>query len=460
MSGKRSTSERRRGTVSTVRKATITSAIVAATAFTFEANAVAAEDPSLTWNGITLYGVLDIGVAHQTHGAPLSGDWMVGLEYLIAKKSNKPVTSIGPSGLSQSRLGLRGSEPIADKLAFVFNAEMGFDPQSGHLADALKSLINNNGVPLERQTASGDSSRAGQLFNGPAYAGFASPDFGTLTLGRNNTLLLDNIIKYDPMSGSYAFSVIGLSGVVAGMGNTEDARLDDSVKYLFRNDTFRAGALYQFGKSDSSPGEAWQGDVGFDFAGLSIDGIYGHKKDAIAASSLNAAQAATAPHESLAATISDATSYTLAGSYAIGPVKISAGYEHIKYENPSLPLEAGFSGLGGYLISFVNNTAFPHPKVLQASWGGLRYRITPDFDVTGALYHYDQNSYGAVRCTNTSAATCSGTLDAYSFTADYRMTRRFDLYGGVMYSKVGDGLASGFLNSSTVNTMVGFRFAF
>src|SRR6266700_7407089 len=31
-----------------------------------------ADDGSLTFHGITLYGALDIGVAYQTHGAPLS----------------------------------------------------------------------------------------------------------------------------------------------------------------------------------------------------------------------------------------------------------------------------------------------------------------------------------------------------------------------------------------------------
>jgi hypothetical protein len=30
--------------------------------------ACAADDTSLTWNGITLYGTVDIGVAYQNHG--------------------------------------------------------------------------------------------------------------------------------------------------------------------------------------------------------------------------------------------------------------------------------------------------------------------------------------------------------------------------------------------------------
>ena len=420
----------------------------------------AAEDSSLTWNGITLYGVFDIGVAYQTHGTPLSQNWMVGLEYFIQKNSNKSITSVAPDGLSQSRLGIRGVETIVEGLSFVFNADMGFCPQSGNLADALKSLTHNNGVPLANQTSAGDSSLAGQLFNRSAFAGLSSRDFGTLTLGRQNTLLLDNILNYDPMRGSYAFSVIGLSGTTAGMGATEDARLDGSLKYLWKNDLFRFGALYQPGKTDSSPGEAGQVSGGFNYAGFSVEGVYGHKKDAIQAASLNAAQAAVEPLGSLAATISDNTSYTIDGTYTWTDLKAYLGYEHVQYKNPSLPISEPFNGLGGYYLSVLNNTAYPHPRILQVAWGGLRYAITPNLDITGAFYHYDQNSFGTTQCSNTSAGTCSGTLWAYSAMLDYRFTKRFDVYTGVMYSKVADGMASGYLNTSTADPMVGFRFQF
>lgn len=421
----------------------------------------AAEDQSLTWNGITLYGVYDLGFGYQSHGAPLSQDWFVGVQYLIDKKSTKSNTGLAPDGLSQSRVGLRGNEKINDDLSFVFNVEVGFDPQSGNLADATKALIHNNGLPVSEQKSAGDSSRAGQFFNGPAVGGLSSKEFGTLTLGRNNTLLLDNIIKYDPMGGSYAFSIIGLSGVTAGMGDTEDARLDGSMKYLWKNDMWHVGALYQPGKTDSSPGEAWQGNLGFSYAGFDVDGVFGHKKDAISAGSLSAAQVTSGlPRDSLAATISDNTSYTLGGSYVAGPWKGFAGYEHIKFENPDLAITSPFSGLGGYFLSVLNNSAFPNPKVLQVSWAGLRYSITKDLDVTGAAYHYDQNSYGLTKCSTSSAGTCSGTEGVYSAMADYRWTSRFDTYVGTMWSGVYDGLANGFVHRSSLATTAGFRFKF
>jgi predicted porin len=438
-------------------------AVVAGIAATsFAGTAKAADDPSLTWNGITLYGVVDIGVAYQNHATPYTDVWYPGAEWMISRNSNKSVSGVVSNPMSQSRVGLRAKEEINDEVSFVGNVEMGFQPTSGQLGDAPKSLIGNNGVALANQKSGGDGSLAGQFFNRGAYGGFSTKNYGTLTFGRQNSLGLDNIGKYDPMNASYALSIIGYSGVAGGFGNTENARLDDTVKYTYKYDMFHLAALYQFGKTNSSPGEAYQLGGGFDYAGFSVDVAYGKKKDAISEASLSAAQVATAgvPFNSVASTISDNEGWQLLGSYTNGPWKVSGGYERIDYSNPSLAVAPGFAGLGGYWISFTNNAAFPHDKILKITWLGLKYNITKDLDITGAWYGYDQNAYGVVKCSNTSAATCSGNEDVWSVRLDYRLTKRFDIYAGAQTSSVSDGLASGFLFRRTVAEVAGFRFQF
>src|SRR6059058_2042379 len=62
-------------------------------------------DSSLTWNGITLYGIVDIGVQYQTHGVPASDYFPAGTEAIILANSNGSVTAVTPSNLSQSRIG-------------------------------------------------------------------------------------------------------------------------------------------------------------------------------------------------------------------------------------------------------------------------------------------------------------------------------------------------------------------
>src|ERR1700761_3621383 len=70
------------------------------------------ETPALTYAGVTLYGTVDLNVAYITHGAPLSSTWGPGLPSFIQNYSNKSITSIGGNGLSQSKVGLSGVEPL------------------------------------------------------------------------------------------------------------------------------------------------------------------------------------------------------------------------------------------------------------------------------------------------------------------------------------------------------------
>jgi len=122
-----------------------------------------AQDCPLTWNGITVYGAIDIGVDYMTHGAPFNGAYPQGVEALIAKNSQGAGYSIAPNGLGRSAVGLKGREEFAPDWSFVFKVETGFDPYSLQLANGPRSLVENNSNILANQSANGDSSRAGQI---------------------------------------------------------------------------------------------------------------------------------------------------------------------------------------------------------------------------------------------------------------------------------------------------------
>jgi predicted porin len=447
-----------------------------------QAQTAAKDDSSLTWNGITLYGIFDIGLQYQTHGVPISDYFPAGSEAIISKNSNTSITGLTPNNLSQSRIGLSGLEPIpGGDFSFVFRLETFFNTNSGNISDALKSLALNNGKSLSTQGTSVDSSVAGQLFGGAAYAGISSPTFGTLTFGRHVTPIADGVAKYDPMGAAQAFSVIGFSGTAGGGGDTEDRRLDDSVKYTLKYGPVHLGALYQFNGSNGGSNTAVQANLGADFlGGGSVDAYYAKKKDAIAAASLSAAMVQGDPvagfttcvpdcaigSNSLAGTISDNTTYSVMALYNFGKPKVFAGYEHIKFENPDTPLAAGFITIGGYQLAYVNNDAYAINKTLKVMWAGGKYSLTDQMDFTLAWYGYRQDSFAAVSCSNSSSAKCKGELNAISALVDYKFTKRFDAYLGSMWSEVQDGLANGYLlkgpsgSASTISTTLGIRFKF
>jgi predicted porin len=95
--------------------------------------------------------------------------------------------------------------------------------------------------------------------------------------------------------------------------------------------------------------------------------------------------------------------------------------------------------------------------------------------LTGAYYHVNQNSYVAdnAACVagGASKSNCAGSYDQVSFLADYILSKHLDLYTGITYAKVQNGLASGFPGTpgakfgfagtgtsvDTVSAMTGFR---
>jgi len=314
---------------------------------------------------------------------------------------------------------------------------------------------------LAQQNSYGDSSKAGQMFNQAAYAGISSPIYGTLTYGRQSSLTSDLIVNYDPLSGSNAWSVITFQGANGGGGDTQNRVFDNSFEYRVNVGPVRFAAQAQLrNQGNSGTGNAFEGNVGFDYMGFSFDFLGGKIYDAVSAAPLSPAQlltVATTPVPvglgPVAATISDNTVFQVGARYTIGPVKLFGGYEYIRYSNPNNPLAPGAFIEGGYTVFAPNNTNFTTDKILQTAWVGARYAATRDLDLTVAYYHEHQNSFVNATnltgtCSTAISSACSGNLDAVSFVVDWRFARHFDVFAGVMWSQVTNGLASGFLQTN------------
>jgi predicted porin len=426
----------------------------------------------LTYHGITVYGILDAGVAHQTKGAPYSSDApQTGLEMVIAKNAHQSITHYANNGLSQSVLGIKGNIPVSEGISAIFKLEPGVDPLSLRFTNSLQTLVANNGVPLSNQTSNYDTPRAGRIDNGDAYLGANLKSLGSVTFGRQTSLMVDNVARYDPNGGSYAFSLIGWIGNVSGAGDAEDLRSNNSLKYAnqvsTKYGTYRFAGLCQFKGNnavfapDGVYGTTTQLDLGADYHRVSVDFIYARTYDAISSSSLSAAQMTTLPVKSLAGTISDNTVYSVMGKYPVSSrAKVYGGYVHMRYANPSTPLSAGITTIGGYELSVLTQNAYTFNKILQVYWSGLKYSLTPRLDLTGAYYGWHQNSYSGNGCADTSSPKCSGNLNVEAVDAVYKLTRHVDAYAGLEWSNVMNGSASGYLATGNLTTMFGGRYKF
>ncbi|HEV2703184.1 MAG TPA: porin [Steroidobacteraceae bacterium] len=426
-------------------------------------------DDSLTWQGITLYGVVDVGLQYDTHSAPFTPYRPAASGNIVRSNDYQTAFGLTPSNMGQSRVGLRGVEPLVEGLKAIFQIETFFNPQSGQLADSLRSLAANNGKAVSSQNIGVDGSSAGQAFQ-TAFVGVQSDRFGSLTVGRQVTLLSEGTIKYDPNYNATAFGLLGASNTYSGAGSSETNRLNSTAKYSWKyRDLMHVAGLYQFNGASGSAQTAVQADVGAAFAGASIDAYYSKISSAITGTALTAAQVTTLPtgaalSNSLAATVSDNTAYALMGLYELKPLKFFAGYENIKYANPKNSLSAGTLDLGGYVLAYVNNSAYTEPKIVQVFWTGMRYSVIPHLELTAAYYQVHQSAYGntaaTAGCGTTAHSTCSGNIQALSFDADYRFNVHLDIYAGAMYSSAHGGLGSGYLYSTNINPTLGARFKF
>ncbi len=428
---------------------------------------------SLTWYGVTLFATVDLGYAYQTNGRPL-GAVVSGLEFIpfttTRNYTGQRISTIAENGLTQSNIGLKFDVPLGLGWSAVGRADTGFDPLTGKLSDGCSSFIQNAGVVYNQQTSNADSGRCGQAFNSQLFGGLSNQQYGTLTIGRQNSFQLDGIADYDPMALSYAFSLLGYSGTNGGSGSTQAARWDNAAKYVYDFGPVSAGAMYSNGGSNSGMfGSGYGVFVGANYRGFSAEAIYTKEHGAV---NLQTSLNDVFGSQTLAANISDNTGWSLLAKYtfefggqSVGayPTKapkaevpadrltLFAGYTNIDQANPSTPV--GFGGAaGGYALTVTgtlpDNNAFTTDKVLQFFWVGAKYEFASGLSFTGAYYHVNQNSYVAdgEACTAGGASKlfCAGTFDQASFLTDYIVTKHLDLYAGITYGKVQNGLASAF----------------
>ena len=426
---------------------------------------------SLSWKGVTFYGTIDVGYAYQTNGRPL-GSIVSGLEFIpfttTRNYTGQSISTIAHSGLEQSKFGIKIEENLGWGWSAIGRADSGFNPLTGELSNGCRSFFENAGLPYNAQSSNADTGRCGQFFNGVAYAGLSNAAYGTLTVGRNSSFQLDGIAAYDPMSLSYAFSLLGYSGTNGGSGNTQAARWDNSIKYLYTYGPFHAGAMYSPGGSDTGMfGNGYGFNVGAAYGGFSIDAVYTVEHSAVG---LQSAINDTAGNPVLAANINDNETFSLFAKYTynfgggykdVGTgAKLTwfGGYTRIDQSNPEKPVFSGFTAGGAFPIA-PDNDPYTTDRILQFFWTGAKYELPSGWSFTAAYYHVDQNKFVADSkpCTagGASRTDCAGTFNQGSFLIDYQATKHVDVYAGVTYARVDGGLAAGFPGTPGANSKFG-----
>lgn len=369
-------------------------------------------------SNVTLYGVLDMPiefVAHQAAGAPTVNQTTGAV---TRQSGGNRVGLQGSGGLSGPRWGMRGVEDLGGGLQAIFVLESGFGVDTGN------------------------SQQGGRLFGRQALIGLRSGQYGTLTFGRQYTTMFDAFTNFVPMYFAPLYEPLAaLAGV--------NFREDNMVKYVGVFGGLTAEAHYSFGAGTGTLGVV-------SLAGNGGGEVPGNFRD-------NSAYGGTLSYLSgpfgvvvgydqwnPAVTIGNSASLkkaSVAASYAMGPVKLVAGYRW------------------GSNKDAAGNTLLRD----DFYWVGANYQATGALTLSLGYYYDNQKT---MRVVPGSAAFNPENPWQVSFLADYNLSKRTDVYLTMAYVKNSglnfDTTATGFPNAyyleqghtSQVGVAMGIRHKF
>ncbi len=407
-------------------------------------------------DGVQLYGILDVGIANVQHTYNFDPSFPVSQSPIPQDSRLKSATGMISGGLSQSRWGLKGQEHLGSGLKAIFKLESAVNVPTGNTSNAAAGVANNSGcmAPFNPNnphpgtttcTGSLDSAISGQLFSRGAFAGISSDSWGTVTAGRNTSFFLDNMAITDPLGEAQDFSPLGYSGSYGGGGETDDSRVDNSIKYSIPVGDFTFGALYKFGGvAGSTTGQtAYQLDAVYLHGPLSVMGGFESFKDAFTDFGIGQGSGGTlfpngtGTPGTLGVTAVNTKAFLLSAEYDFGKTSVHGGYEREELSNPSNPGSDHIASLFGYPVGSVNTNPFGGATKLQnVLWIGANQHITSAFTLSAAVYHINVPAYG-----NGVGGAAAGNVNYYTLLADYRFTRLTDLYAGIMKDSASGGQA-------------------
>ena len=429
--------------------------LLALLAFGTLSGAAQADVAVVNTNGVNVqvYGIADVAVGQVQNSLNVDPQFPASVNPYTAISSTQPgvgtVSGLFNGGISGSRFGIKGDVNAGNGIKGFFTLESGINATTGQLSNAAGALAANSGPTTASATStSATSSVDGQMFSRQAFVGLSSADLGSLALGRNYAPIFDIVVGYDPVQAAQLFSPLGFSGVYGGGGGvSEDARVDNSLKYANKIGNINFGGLYKFGGNNaSSQGNAFGASAGYDNGKYGVQIAYQAFQDAVKGALGTIA-------DQVKVTAYNTSAVFVAGKYKLNDsATLKAGYESYTLSAPSNLLTS--ASYYGQTVQSVSNFATAAQTTNILFFGG-DYNFTPKLNVSAGYYDVSlQQSADATPVQK------SGDQTFVSLLADYRFTPMLDSYAGLMSAQyTGNAYATGYITSNQIFA-VGARLKF
>lgn len=312
------------------------------------------------------------GVAHADSSVNIYGTVDAAIRSASHQNTNGDRLNSVDNGLLQgSRIGFKGQEDLGNGLKAIFQVESGFN-------------IGN-----------GSSAQDGNLFGRVATVGLTDATYGTITVGRQNTLAYDALISTDVYAGTENTVLGGYQTLLTGV------RWDSSVKYTNKYNGFNYGAEVSSGNQVGSnkKNSGYGLNAGYTGSKWALQGVYqvGYDtKDAILGTLEGQKQ----------------NLWTLGGKVAVAEkTDLFANYVHSKFDQTN--------------------------QVNKIVTVGISQKLAGNWSIKGAATYDKQDNVS------------EGSRQTYSTVVDYAFSKRTDLYAALDYNKLSSGYSNVAYNLNT-----------
>ena len=349
-------------------------------------------------SSVTIYGILDTGIAYQSKAAT------------TGQTTNHSLFSMQSGIMSGSRFGFKGSEDLGGGLKANFQLEAGINVDNGQFSGA-------------------DNSGSTVMFRRISTVGL-SGGFGSVNLGRQTDFAYSGLGG----GGMTAFSSAGYFGGFTGTNGTTQARLqgdrtNNSIRYdMNAIGGLTGGLMYGMGEQPGggSAGSVYAAGLKYENGPFAVGGSYFKSKlgTTPADRALYSGTSSTTLTSALTANPGDqGTSVSILGaSYNFGGAgKLYGNWSRVKM--------ATYGGTGN---TFNNGSVGTTALATSANDRLDMYEIGYNYDLTASLKLLTGYSRTNVHFTS---GLPQGKLDQLSVGTDYFLSKRTDLYTLATYAR-------------------------
>jgi len=383
---------------------------------------------------IQIYGIIDVAGASTNHSLPANGDLPNNLYPYSKQASTNPNVKSQSAwingGLQDSRIGVKGSIGLFDtetnKFKLIYQVESGFNPITGELNNAAKTLADNAG-PNANTSVSANSSLNGYMFARQAWAGIDGGSLGKVSYGLQYNPIYEITASYDPTGKADSFSPFGESGTVGGGGGiSENSRMKNSIKYANSfaapmDGKINVAGMYEIGNNiDTKNGYGATGQLGYENSMFGVQMAYDKFTDTVKAGSGTLVN-------TLAGTVYNTDAFFLAGK--VMPTKsltVYGGWEWYQVQAPT-DRNLAYSSIDGISATGIAPYAAGVTQDNNVYYIGAKFDFAENMPaltgLTAALGYYETKNDAP-----TDASAKAGKIDTTTLVVDYKINKRFDTY--------------------------------